>query len=88
MSTRRTGRSASAPSRTRSNAPGSRTRKRGRVNSVSYIEQLQPFPDVPEALGRLQRRLKIVVLSNGDPDMLEAAKQYHRIPFDAVISVA
>ena len=28
-------------------------------------------------------RYKLVVLSNGDPDMLEAAKQYHGIPFDA-----
>jgi 2-haloacid dehalogenase len=29
-----------------------------------------------------------VVLSNGDPDMLETAKQYHKVPFDRVISVA
>ena len=28
------------------------------------------------------------MLSNGDPDMLEAAKRHHGIPFDAVISVA
>lgn len=55
---------------------------------VSCIETLQPFPDVPEAMARLQRKYKIVVLSNGDPDMLETAKQYHRIPFDNVISVA
>jgi 2-haloacid dehalogenase len=55
---------------------------------VAQIEQLKPFPDVPEALARLKARYKIVVLSNGDPDMLEAAKAFHRIPFDAVISVA
>jgi len=55
---------------------------------VACIERLTPFPDVPQALERLQRRYKIVVLSNGDPDMLETAKAYHRIPFDAVISVA
>jgi 2-haloacid dehalogenase len=55
---------------------------------VSAIERLKPFPDVPEALARLQARYRIVVLSNGDPDMLETAKQYHGIPFDAVISVA
>jgi hypothetical protein len=30
----------------------------------------------------------LVVLSNGDPDMLETAKRYHGIPFDRVISVA
>ena len=55
---------------------------------VAQIERLKPFPDVPEALARLKTRYKIVVLSNGDPDMLEAAKAFHGIPFDAVISVA
>ena len=55
---------------------------------VAQIERLEPFPDVPEALARLKTRYKIVVLSNGDPDMLEAAKTFHKIPFDAVISVA
>jgi 2-haloacid dehalogenase len=55
---------------------------------VSAIERLEPFPDVPAALARLQSRYQIVVLSNGDPDMLEAAKPYHRIPFDRIISVA
>lgn len=55
---------------------------------VAQIERLRPFPDVPEALARLKTRYKIVVLSNGDPDMLETAKAFHQIPFDAVISVA
>jgi 2-haloacid dehalogenase len=55
---------------------------------VSHIERLQPFPDVPEALARIRTRYKIAVLSNGDPDMLETAKAYHRIEFDAVMSVA
>lgn len=55
---------------------------------VAQIETLRPFPEVPGALARLKTRFKIVVLSNGDPDMLEAARQHHRIPFDAVISVA
>lgn len=55
---------------------------------VSCIEKLKCFPDVPEALARLQTRYKIVVLSNGDPDMLESAKAYHGVPFDKVISVA
>jgi 2-haloacid dehalogenase len=54
---------------------------------VSCIERLKPFPDVPEALARLQTRYEIVVLSNGDPDMLETARDYHKIPFDRVISV-
>jgi 2-haloacid dehalogenase len=55
---------------------------------VGEIEKLKPFPEVPAALERLHRRYQLVVLSNGDPDMLETAKQYHRIPFDRVISVA
>jgi len=55
---------------------------------VSEIEKLECFPEVPEALARLQTKFKLVVLSNGDPDMLEAAKQYHKVPFDRVISVA
>jgi 2-haloacid dehalogenase len=55
---------------------------------VACIERLQPFPEVPAALDRLRARYKLVVLSNGDPDMLETAKQHHGIPFDAVISVA
>ena len=55
---------------------------------VGEIEKLKPFPEVPAALERLQGRYKLVVLSNGDPDMLETAKRYHKIPFDRVISVA
>jgi 2-haloacid dehalogenase len=55
---------------------------------VSCIERLQPFPDVPAALAKLRTKYKLAVLSNGDPDMLETAKQYHGIRFDNVISVA
>jgi len=55
---------------------------------VAQIERLRPFPEVPAALARLRTRFRIVVLSNGDPDMLEAAKAHHGIPFDAVISAA
>ncbi|WOH81620.1 haloacid dehalogenase type II [Bradyrhizobium sp. BEA-2-5] len=55
---------------------------------VGEIEKLVPFPEVPDALAQLQRKYKLVVLSNGDPDMLETAKQYHKVPFDRVISVA
>ena len=55
---------------------------------VAQIVRLKPFPDVPEALARLKARYRIAVLSNGDPDMLEAAKAFHGIAFDAVISVA
>jgi 2-haloacid dehalogenase len=55
---------------------------------VAEIEKLRPFPEVPAALARLRTRYKLVVLSNGDPDMLETAKRYHQVPFDRVISVA
>lgn len=55
---------------------------------VGEIEKLKPFPEVPEALARLRARYKLVVLSNGDPDMLEAAREHHRISFDQIISVA
>jgi 2-haloacid dehalogenase len=55
---------------------------------VAQIEKLRPFPEVPKALARLHARYKLVVLSNGDPDMLEAARQYHGIAFDRVISAA
>jgi len=55
---------------------------------VGEIEKLKPFPEVPAALDRLRTKYQLVVLSNGDPDMLETAKSYHRIAFDRVISVA
>ncbi len=55
---------------------------------VACIERLKCFPDVPVALMRLKTKYKIAILSNGDPDMLEAAKRHHGIPFDEVISVA
>lgn len=55
---------------------------------VAAIERLRPFPEVPPALERLRERYRLVVLSNGDPDMLETAKRYHGIAFDQVISVA
>jgi len=55
---------------------------------VGQIERLKPFPEVPAALDKLHTKYKLVVLSNGDPDMLETAKKYHGIAFDRVISVA
>ncbi len=55
---------------------------------VAQIETLRPFPEVPAALARLKTRYRLAVLSNGDPDMLEAARTHHGIPFDDVISVA
>ena len=55
---------------------------------VAAIERLKCFPEVPAALAKLKSTYRLVVLSNGDPDMLEAAKPHHGIAFDRVISVA
>ena len=54
---------------------------------VSEIESLPYFPEVPEALVRLSKNYKLVILSNGDRDMLEAAKPYLGHAFDETISV-
>lgn len=54
---------------------------------VSEIEKLKPFPDAVQALERLKSRYKLAILSNGDRDMLEAAKPHIGFPFDHVISV-
>src|SRR6185295_5853356 len=55
---------------------------------VAEIERLQPFPDVIEALTRLEKRYRLVILSNGDPDMLEAIRPHVGIAFERMISVA
>jgi 2-haloacid dehalogenase len=55
---------------------------------VDTIVRLRPFPEVPVALDRLRARYRLVVLSNGDPDMLETASRYHGIAFERAISVA
>lgn len=57
-------------------------------NLVSEIERLRPFPDAVAALTRLKRKYRLAILSNGDPDMLEAIKPHLGIDFDRVISVA
>ncbi|MEM7189105.1 MAG: haloacid dehalogenase type II [Pseudomonadota bacterium] len=55
---------------------------------VSEIERLKPFPDVVEALGRLRGSgYGLHILSNGDRDMLEAARPHIGFDFDSRISV-
>jgi len=54
---------------------------------VSEIERLKPFPEVIAALQRLAATYQLAILSNGDVDMLEAAKPHIGFPFDHVISV-
>jgi 2-haloacid dehalogenase len=55
---------------------------------VSEIERLPPFADVPDALARLGRRYRLIVLSNGDPDMLERGIRFSGLGFERAISVA
>ncbi|MGH7098634.1 MAG: haloacid dehalogenase type II [Stellaceae bacterium] len=55
---------------------------------VAAIEKLQPFPEVPAALARLQSRYRLAILSNGDPDMLENARPHIGFPFELLLSVA
>jgi 2-haloacid dehalogenase len=56
---------------------------------VSQIESLRPFPDVIAALEKLRAaNYKLAILSNGDPDMLQAAGPHIGFRFDHVISVA
>src|SRR5258708_14965287 len=43
---------------------------------VAEIEKLRPFPEVPEALARLQTQYRLVVLSHGHPDTPQTAKPY------------
>ena len=55
---------------------------------VSEIEKLKPFDDVVAALMKLRGAgYQLVILSNGDSDMLKAAAPYIGFKFDMVISV-
>jgi len=55
---------------------------------VGEIETLKPFPDVVEALERLRAAdYQLAIISNGDRDMLEAARPYIGFKFDKIISV-
>ena len=57
---------------------------------VAQIERLKPFPDAVAALAKLKEHgYRLVVLSNGDPDMLARGVPYSGTEhlFDRVISV-
>jgi 2-haloacid dehalogenase len=55
---------------------------------VAKIETLQPFPEVVAALTRLKQHYQLVILSNGDPDMLENARPHLGVEFDRIISAS
>lgn len=61
------------------------------IDLVSQIQQLKPFPDVIDGLIHLRRLgLRLVILSNGDPDMLANGIPYSGTEhlWDRIISVA
>jgi 2-haloacid dehalogenase len=51
-------------------------------------KDLEPYPDVDDALARLSDEYTLVGLSNGDPDMLEAVRPNFGTDLDGVVSVA
>jgi 2-haloacid dehalogenase len=55
---------------------------------VRRWKDLEPYPDVDEALGRLSEEYALVGHSNGDPDMLAAVRANFETDLDAVVSVA
>ena len=56
---------------------------------VGKIVELKPFPEVISSLETLRPAgYGLHILSNGDPDMLEAAAPHIGFPFDSRISVA
>lgn len=61
------------------------------VHLVARIEHLSPFPDALEALTKLKSsRIQLVILSNGDPDMLANGVRFSGTAhlWDTVVSVA
>ena len=59
----------------------------GRWEKGRLGEKVIPFPDVIDALHKLRPRFQLVILSNGDRDMLENAKPFIGFEFDLTISV-
>lgn len=55
---------------------------------VDEIQKLKPFPDAIAALKKLKTRYQLAILSNGDRDMLDAAKPHLGVEFDRMISAA
>ena len=51
-------------------------------------KELEPYPDVDDALGDLGEAYTLVGLSNGDPDMLAAVRPNFETDLDGVVSVA
>jgi 2-haloacid dehalogenase len=55
---------------------------------TSEIVRLRPFPEVVQALKKLTNCYQLTTLSDGDPDMLDAARPCIGFGFDLMISTA
>jgi 2-haloacid dehalogenase len=55
---------------------------------IRQWKELEPYPDVDDALADLGEEYALVGLSNGDPDMLAAVRPNFATDLDGVISVA
>ncbi len=81
-SIRPTARSASAPWIKSSIAVASPTRMTSSQPRLRN-RKARVLPRSARGTRQAQTKYKLVVLSNGDPDMLESAKTYHKIPSTA-----
>ncbi len=57
------------------------------INSLAEsIPEWPPFPDTISALGRLQQRYQLAIISNVDDDLFAATARHLKTPFDSVIT--
>lgn len=69
-------------------ANGIRFEREQTVRFMGVWQDLSPYPDSLEGLGRLSEKYRLVALSNGEPDYLaHLVKNRIRFDFDSVISV-
>ncbi len=58
------------------------------VRFMEVWQDLRPYPDSAEGLGRLSEKFRLVALSNGEPEFLRhLAENRIRFDFDGIISV-
>ena len=50
------------------------------------LRNWQPYPDTVDALERLQRKFKLVILSNIDDDLFADSAKLLKVPFDEVVT--
>jgi 2-haloacid dehalogenase len=53
------------------------------------LPRWRPFPEVPAALEELRRRgWRLAILTNSDPDLIEASKRNLGVPFDETVAAS